>query len=102
MTVLPVSCEKKQGLNRLGEMLFQTLGLIRVYTKDPSAREPSGKPFTLKHGATVADLAKSIHGEFVENFAFARLWAKRLVFSPRKVGLTFVLEDEDVVEIHVR
>jgi len=100
--VIPVSCEKKQGLNRLGEMLFRTLGLIRIYTKEPSAREPSGKPFTLKRGATLADLAKSIHGEFVENFAFAKVWAKRLVFSPQKVGLTFVLEDEDVVEIHVR
>jgi ribosome-interacting GTPase 1 len=47
------------------------------------------------------DLAKNIHGEFVENFAFAKVWAKRLVFSPQKVGLTFVLDDEDVVEIHV-
>ena len=100
--VIPVSCEKKQGLNRLGEVLFRTLGLIRIYTKEPGAREPSGKPFTLKRGATLADLAKSIHGEFVENFAFAKVWAKRLVFSPQKVGLTFVLEDEDVVEIHAR
>ncbi len=100
--VVPVACEKRQGLNRLGDVLFRTLGIIRVYTKEPSAREPSGKPFTLKRGANLADLAKSIHGEFVENFAFAKVWAKRLVFSPQKVGLTFVLEDEDVVEIHVR
>jgi ribosome-interacting GTPase 1 len=100
--LVPVSCERKQGLNKLGEMLFRTLGVIRIYTKEPSAREPSGKPFTLKRGATVADLAKSIHGEFVENFAFAKVWARRLVFSPQKVGLTFMLEDEDVVEIHLR
>jgi ribosome-interacting GTPase 1 len=100
--VIAVSCEKKQGLNRLGDMLFKTLGVIRIYTKEPSDREPSPKPFTLKRGATMLDLAKSIHHEFVENFAFAKVWAKRLVFSPQKVGLTFVLEDEDVVEIHVR
>jgi ribosome-interacting GTPase 1 len=100
--VISVSCEKKQGLNRLGEMLFHTLGVIRIYTKEPSDREPSPKPFTLKNGATLADLAKHIHGEFLENFAFAKVWAKRLVFSPQKVGLTFVLEDEDVVEIHVK
>jgi ribosome-interacting GTPase 1 len=56
----------------------------------------------LKRGASVADLARSIHGEFVENFAFAKVWAERLVFSPQKVGLGFVLEDGDVVEIHVR
>jgi ribosome-interacting GTPase 1 len=83
-------------------MLFKIMEVIRVYTKEPGAREPSPKPFTLKRGATLADLARSIHGEFVENFSFAKVWAKRLVFSPQKVGLSFVLEDEDVVEIHAR
>lgn len=102
LPIIAVSCEQAQGLEKLGETLFKTLGIIRIYTKEPSSREPSGKPFTLKRGATVLDLAKSIHGEFVENFAFAKVWANRLVFSPQKVGLTFVLDDEDVVEIHVR
>jgi ribosome-interacting GTPase 1 len=100
--VIAVSCEQRRGLAKLGEMLFKTMEVIRVYTKEPGAREPSPKPFTLKRGATLADLARSIHGEFVENFSFAKVWAKRLVFSPQKVGLGFVLEDEDVVEIHVR
>jgi ribosome-interacting GTPase 1 len=102
LPVIAVSCEQRLGLEKLGETLFKTLGVIRVYTKEPAAREPSPKPFTLKRGATLADLARSIHGEFVENFSFAKVWAKRLVFSPQKVGLGFVLEDEDVVEIHVR
>jgi hypothetical protein len=100
--VIAVSCEKKQGLEKLGGFLFRTIEIIRIYTKEPSNREPSPKPFTLKKGATLQDLAKSIHGEFVKDFAFARVWAKRLVFSPQKVGLNFVLEDEDVVEIHTK
>ena len=102
MPVIAVSCERKSGLERLGEVLFRTMGVIRVYTKEPSCREPSQKPFTLKRGATLLDLAKSIHGEFVREFAFARVWADRLVFSPQKVGLGFVLEDGDVVEIHTK
>jgi ribosome-interacting GTPase 1 len=102
LPVIAVSCEQRRGLEKIGETLFRTLGVIRIYTKEPAAREPSPKPFTLKRGATLADLARSIHGEFVENFAFAKVWAKRLVFSPQKVGLGFVLDDEDVVEIHVR
>ena len=75
---------------------------IRIYTKEPSKKEPSNKPFTLKRGATLQDLAKSIHGEFIKNFAYARVWASRLVFSPQKVGLTFLLEDGDIVEIHTK
>jgi small GTP-binding protein len=100
--VIAVSCEKRFGLDKLGETLFKTLGIMRVYTKEPSARSFSKKPFTLKKGATLHDLAKSIHSDFERNFAFAKVWSKRLAFSPQKVGLGFVLEDGDVVEIHVK
>ncbi|MCW4044214.1 MAG: TGS domain-containing protein [Candidatus Bathyarchaeota archaeon] len=100
--IVAVSCEKKLGLEKLGSSLFKALGIIRVYTKEPSARDFSKKPFTLKKNATLHDLAKSIHTDFERDFAFAKVWSKRLAFSPQKVGLGFVLEDGDVVEIHVR
>jgi ribosome-interacting GTPase 1 len=100
--LVAVSCEKRVGLERLGETLFRELGVIRVYTKEPGVREPSQRPFTLRRGATLADLARSIHSDFERDFVFARVWAERLVFSPQKVGLSFALEDGDVVEIHVR
>ena len=100
--IVAVSCEKKKGLGRLGEVLFSTLKVIRIYTKQPGAREPSQHPFTLRRGATLADLARSIHTDFERDFSFARVWAERLVFSPQRVGVGFVLEDGDVVEIHVK
>ena len=100
--VVAVSCEKKLGLEQLGAVLFSALDVIRVYTKQPGAREPSQRPFTLRRGATLADLARSIHTDFERDFAFARVWAERLVFSPQKVGVGFVLDDGDVVEIHVK
>ena len=100
--IIAVSCELKLGLGNVGEAIFNTLGVIRIYTKEPNKKDPSARPFTLTRGATLQDLAKSIHGEFIENFAYARVWAKRLVFSPQKVGLTFVLEDGDIVEIHTK
>ena len=102
LPIIAVSCEKKRGLERLGETIFGTMEVIRIYTKEPNIREPSANPFTLTRGATLQDLAKSIHGEFVRDFAYARVWAKRLIFSPQKVGLTFLLEDGDIVEIHVK
>jgi uncharacterized protein len=100
--IVAISCEQRRGLDMLGEAIFNTLGVIRIYTKEPNKRDPSEKPFTLKRGATLQDLAKSIHREFIDNFAYARVWAKRLVFSPQKVGLTFVLDDGDIVEIHTK
>jgi ribosome-interacting GTPase 1 len=86
----------------LGGALFETLGVIRVFTKEPGMRVHSDHPFALRHGATVGELARNIHKEFVSNFLFAMVWAKRLPFSPKKVGLSFVLEDGDIVEIHTK
>jgi len=102
LPVIAISCEHKVGLEELGKALFDRLGVIRVYTKDPGSKEETGRPFTLKRGATINDLAKNIHKEFVQNFLFAMVWAKRLPFSPKKVGLNFILEDMDVVEIHTK
>ena len=102
LPIVPVSCLKGFGLENIGETLFQTLGLIRVYTKEPNQKDFSKKPFILKKGATVYDLARNIHSDFKEKFAFAKIWSDRLTFSPRKVGASFILEDGDVIEIHVK
>ena len=102
LPIIAVSCLEKWGLERLGEALFSSLGVIRIYTKEPGMKLHSDHPFALRRGATVNDLAKNIHKEFVSNFLFAMVWAKRLPFSPKKVGLNFVLEDGDIVEIHTK
>jgi uncharacterized protein len=102
LPIIAVSCEQKQGLEQVGEALFKTMDIIRIYTKEPGTKLASANPFTLKKGATLQDLAKNIHGDFLKDFAFARVWAKRLPFSPQKAGLTFVLDDGDIVEIHTK
>ena len=102
LPIVAVSCEKGYGLEKLGEILFKTLDIIRVYTKEPCEQEFSKRPFVLKKGATVYELAKSIHSDFRENFSFAKIWADRLAFSPQKVGSSFVLDDGDIVEIHLK
>jgi hypothetical protein len=102
LPILAVSCYRRIGLEKLGEMLFKTLNLTRVYTKEPNERGFSKKPFILKKDSSVYDLAKSIHSDFKENFNYARVWSNRLVFSPQKVGSAFILQDGDSIEIHLR
>ena len=102
LPIVAVSCRNRQGLAQLAETLFATVGIMRIYTKEPNEKEYSKKPFILKKGATVYNLAKSIHTDLSKRFSFAKVWAKRLAFSPQKVGTSFVLEDGDIVEIHVR
>ena len=102
MKILPVSCRGASGLGKLGYEIFEMLDIIRVYTKEPNKRFPSKKPFTIRRGSTILDLAKQIHSDFYEQFSYAKLWSKRLRFSPQRVGGSFALEDGDTVEIHTK
>ncbi len=102
LPIVLVSCQTKTGLEKLGAEIFRALDIIRVYTKEPKDKEQSRNPFILPHSSAVADLAKQIHSDFIKRFAYARVWAKRLAFSPRRVGPSFILEDKDVVELHMK
>ena len=102
MRIIPISCRDRTGLEKLGREIFESLGIARIYTKEPNEREPSKKPFILKKGTTVLELAKQIHSDFYERFSYAKVWAKRLPFSPQKVGMSFILEDKDIVELHAK
>lgn len=102
LPIVFVSCHTGTGLEKLGASIFKALDIIRVYTKEPNDKEASDNPFILKRGSTVANLAKQIHSDFIERFAFARVWAKRLTFSPQKVGPSFALQDKDIVELHTK
>ncbi|MGC8961239.1 MAG: GTPase [Candidatus Bathyarchaeia archaeon] len=99
---LPISAVTGDGLGVIGERLFKTLRLIRVYTKEPGQREPSGPPFIFKGEATVAELARRIHSSFLENFKHARIWGSSSKYPGEKVGLDHKLCDGDTVEIRLR
>jgi len=102
MKIIVISCTTKAGVEELGAELFGMLDIIRIYTKEPNKREASMRPFTIRKGSTVFDLAKRIHSDFYEQFSYAKVWSKRLRFSPQKVGGTFALEDGDTVELHIK
>lgn len=79
-------------------MLFDWLGIVRVYTKAPTEKEPTGRPFALFEGQDVEDLCRHIHQDLAERFHYARMW--RGSDTPITVSKTEVLRDGDVLEIH--
>jgi ribosome-interacting GTPase 1 len=100
-SMLGVSALTGQGLEKLGELIFKELEIIRVYTKSPNIGV-SDKPLILRKGATVLDVAKRIHKDFVENFHYARVWGPSSKYPGERVGLDHVLMDKDIVEIHLK
>lgn len=85
----------------LKDALFRALRIIRVYAKEPGKPPDFDQPFTLPQGSTVLDLAAEIHKDFAENFNYARIWGSTR-FEGQTVQRDYLLNDGDVVEIHIR
>ena len=97
----PVSALRGRGFEDIGRMLFSMLGLIRIYTKQPNG-DIAEKPLVLRRGATVLDVARSIHSRLVKNFRYAKIWGPSAKYPGERVGLDHEVMDGDIVEIHAR
>ena len=97
---VPVSVVSGEGLEELGRRTFAALDVIRVYSKQPGKPADRDDPFILSPGATVGDLARAIHQDIAASLKFARVWGTG-VHDGQQVSGGHVLEEGDVVEIHV-
>lgn len=97
---VPISSGKGWNLDDLLEMMWDRLNLVRVYTK-PKGRLPDfTEPVVLRSDkATVEDFCHSIHKSLVEEFKTAVVFGASVKHQPQYVGLSHVLQDEDVVTI---
>ena len=96
---LTVSAETGDGLDELGPFLFKALEIVRVYTKTPGKKAETDKPFTVRRGGTVLDVAGLVHKDIAGNLKFARMWGSE-VFDGQQVGPDHLVADGDLVELH--
>lgn len=96
---LATSARTGQGLDRLGAMLFRGLGIVRVYTKAPGRPADRDRPFTVRRGDTVLDVAVRVHQDIAAALRFARIWGSAR-FDGQQVGPEHRVADGDVVELH--
>ncbi len=97
--LLKVSTQTDEGLDKLKEMLFRELDILRIYAKPPGKPADMNDPFTMPVGSTVQDLARAIHRELAEKLKSARIWGTG-VYDGQNVHLTHTLHDKDIVELH--
>jgi len=96
---LAVSAATGQGLGELGPWLLRNLDVVRVYTKTPGKTAEKERPFTLRRGQTVQDVARLVHKDIAQSLKYARVWG-RSGFDGQHVGREHVVVDGDVVELH--
>jgi len=100
LPLVPISVTKKRNFDNLKNRIFESLEVIRIYSKPPGKEPDLTKPFILKKGNTIEDLAGKVHHDFIHNLKTARVWGKN-VFDGQMVGKDHILYDKDIVELHL-
>jgi ribosome-interacting GTPase 1 len=96
---LAVSAKTGQGLDEIGPWLFDRLGIVRVYTKTPGKPAEKERPFALRRGQTVEDVARMVHKDLAHSLKYARVWSRSGI-PGQHVGREHRVADGDVVELH--
>jgi uncharacterized protein len=98
--IIPVSAKTGRNFDALKKAVYEILDILRVYAKPPGQDPDLDRPFVLKKGSTVVDMAAKIHKDFYENLKAARVWGIQ-VFDGQMVKRDYVLQDGDVVELRI-
>ena len=87
----------RAGLDAIGARFFELLRIVRVYTRVPGHAAEHDRPFTLRRGATVRDVADLVHRGLAGELKHARLWGSTEFPGQHVKHPVF---DRDVVELH--
>jgi ribosome-interacting GTPase 1 len=98
--LFPISVTNSRNLDILGEKIYEKLEIMRIYSKPPGKEPDLGQPFVLKKGSTIEEFASKVHKDFSQRLKTARIWGTG-VYDGQMVGKDHVLNDEDIVELHL-
>jgi hypothetical protein len=98
--VQALDAESGAGLEEARTAIYRLLNVIRVYSKKPGKPPDLAAPFTCPAGSTVQQMAELVHRDFTDKMKSARVWGAG-VFDGQTVTRDHVLNDKDVVELHV-
>ena len=91
--------DRPESRDDLRNRIYQSLGVLRVYTKKPGKPAEYKDPYTIPAGGTVEDLAAKVHRDLAESLKFAKVWGTS-ARDGQSVGREHVLADRDLIELH--
>ncbi len=89
-----VSCETNLNIDYLVHQMWQSLGLLRVYTKRRGEKpEFGGKALIVRAGASLEHVCHVLHRDLATQFKYALVW----VSTKYQVLYNFVLLSYDLI-----
>ena len=98
---LSLSGSTGDGLDEMKRAIFEALNVVRIYTKLPGSKPDMTEPYTLPVGSQAIDGVKVVHREFADRLKYVRIWGSGR-FDGQQVPSDHVLEDGDIIEVHLR
>lgn len=98
--IVPFSAHDKELQEGFRRALFETLAIMRIYTRAPGKKPDLGSPFILDVGSTILDAAAAVHKDFASGLKFARVWGSGK-FEGQQVQRDYVLHDGDIIELRI-
>ncbi|KAH8739057.1 DRG like OBG family GTpase fused to an RNA binding domain TGS domain [Cryptosporidium ryanae] len=97
-----VSSQMRWNLDTLVEQIWNRLGLVRLYTKKRGEYPDFLDPLILtpqRGQINVESAVKLIHKDLIKDFKHALVWGTSVKHNPQCVGLSHILQDEDVIQL---
>ena len=99
---IKISAQKKDNIEKLKELIFEKLNLIRIYMKEPGKEPDLEEPLIIRKNSTVEDVCSKLHRDFVQKFKSCRVWGKSAKFPGQRHSLRHTLKDNDILELSIR
>lgn len=97
--VIEVSANSDINIDVLKERIYEKLKFIRIYMRPKGGETDFKEPLIAREGDTVEDVCNKIHRRMRREFRYGLVWGKSAKFAGQKVGLSHILQDEDVLTI---
>jgi ribosome-interacting GTPase 1 len=98
--LVSISAREGGGLEEFKRTIYQSLNIIRVYTKTPGSKADLTDPMIMEKGSTVEAAAEDLHKDFYQNLRYAVVWGSGK-YDGQRVSKGHRLQDGDIVEFHI-
>ncbi|KER06538.1 small GTP-binding protein [Marine Group I thaumarchaeote SCGC AAA799-E16] len=97
--VIEVSANSDINIDELKEKIYEKLKFIRIYMRPKGGETDFKEPLIAREGDTVEDICNKLHRRMKREFRYGMVWGKSVKFGGQRVGLSHILQDEDVLTI---
>ncbi len=94
-----VSAESNVNIDLLKELIYEKLRFIRIYMRPKGGETDYKEPLIMKEESTIEDVCNKLHRNMSKEFRYGLVWGKSVKFGGQRVGLSHILNDEDVLTI---